>query len=275
MRRFALIFLIFLSLQTEAQKNLDRVTIKLWAIDSENNIDSVFFGYDKNATNDIDTVLGEKNIINQPFDELIELRSIQRKYEDQMCNEGGYSFNSEFNFDSKINFRSILYPPNLFEFIVKGKNYPIKIYADFKEMFDSTYYNGWSQIFLFDSLCNSPIVIRANDSDTLLFSVENERQYLIKIDLEYVHDGIYKLVDKSYDYKVFSTLVTGKLFVESRNNNENTSIEIYNSIGEKVLTDKFFDNTIIDLKDLTKGIYFVNVQSDDQKHRGVYKILKD
>jgi hypothetical protein len=275
MRRFALIFLIFISLQNEAQKNLDRVTIKLWAIDSENNIDSVFFGYDKNATNDIDTVLGEKNIINQPFNELIELRSIQRKYEDQMCNEGGYSFDSEFNFDSKINFRSILYPPNLFEFIVKGKNYPIKIYADFKEMFDSTYYDGWSQIILYDSLCNTPIVLRANDSDTLLFTVENERQYLIKIDLVYVHDGIYELVDKSDDYKVFPTLVTGKLFVESRNNNENTSIEIYNSIGEKVLTDMFSDNTIIDLTELKKGIYFVNVQSDDQKHKGVYKILKD
>jgi hypothetical protein len=275
MRNFALIFLIFLSLQTEAQKNLDRVTIKLWAIDSENNIDSVFFGYDKSATNDIDTLLGEKNIINQPFKELIELRSIQRKYEDQLCNEGGYSFNSEFNFDSKINFRSILYPPNLFEFIVKGKNYPIKIYADFKEMFDSTYYGGYSKIFLFDSLCNTPIVISANFSDTLLFSVENERQYLIKINLDYIHDGISKLVDESDDYKVFPTLVTGKLLVESKNNYENTSIEIYNSIGVKVLTDKFFGNKSIDLTELKKGIYFVNVQSVDQKHKGVYKILKE
>jgi hypothetical protein len=275
MRNFSLIFLIFLSLQTEAQKNLDRVTIKLWAIDSENNIDSVFFGYDKSATNDIDTFLGEKNIINQPFNELIELRSIQRKYEDQLCNEGGYSFNSEFNFDSKINFRSILYPPNLFEFIVKGKNYPIKIYADFKEMFDSTYYDGYSKIFLFDSLCNTPIVISANFSDTLLFSVENERQYLIKINLDYIHDGISKLVDESDDYKVFPTLVTGELFVKSKNNYENNSIEIYNSIGVKVLTYKFFGNKSIDLTELKKGIYFVNVQSVDQKHKGVYKILKE
>ena len=274
MRRFTLIFLIFLSLQTEAQKNLDRVTIKLWAIDSENNIDSVFFGYDKYATNDIDTVLGEKNIINQPFNELIELRSIQRKYEDQVCNEGGYSFNSEFNFDSKINFRNILYAPNLFEFIVKGKNYPIKVYADFKEMFDSTYYDGWSQIILYDNLCNTPMVVRANNSESLLFSIENASQYLIKINLNFVHDGISKLVDESDDFIVFPTLVTGKLFVESKSNNEKTIIEIYNSHGEKVMTDKFSGNTIVDLAELIKGIYFINVESEDQKHKGVYKILK-
>ncbi len=276
MRNLVTLSLILLSLYVfgQEQPKLDRVVVKMWAVDSKNNTDSVIFGYDKNATNGVDTQLGEKDILEQAYNTTLELRGFQRKPENQICGEGGYGFYSDTNFDTKINFRDILYPPNFFEFIVKGKNYPIQIYADFKEMFDSTYYNGWSQILLYDSLCHTPKVVRANPTEKLIFTVENEKQYLIKVYLDYVFDGLSEINSERSEYNIFPTFVTDNLTIESKINNRNNFVEVYNSLGQNILEKWFSSSLKLDLKTLKQGIYFVQLKSENRTKTETFKITK-
>lgn len=282
MRNLVMLSLILLSLCmfSQVQPKLDRVVVKMWAVDSKNNTDTVLFGYDKNATNGIDTQLGEKDIIGQAFNNTLEIRGFQRKPENQICGQGGYVFYSDVDFDTKINFRDLLYPPNFFEFIVKGKNYPIQIYADFKELFDSTYYNEWSQIFLYDSLCHTPKYVRANPTVKLVFSVENEQQYLIKVYLDYVfddfggHDGISQPNSESSEYVISQTFVTDNLTIENRINNRNNFVGIYNSLGQNIIDKTFSSSLKLDLKTLKQGIYFIQLKSENRTKIETFKITK-
>lgn len=274
MKNLVMLSLFFLSLSMfgQEQPKLDRVVVRMWAIDSKDNIDSIIFGYDKNATNGIDTQLGEKDILEQVYNNTLELRGFQRKSENQIC--GGSGFDSDTNFDTKINFRDILYPPNIFEFIIKGKNYPIQIYADFKEMFDSTYYNSVSQIYLYDSLCNTPKVVWADYSEKLLFSIDNEKQYLIKVNLNYIFDGLSEINSETSRYNIFPTFVTDNLTIESKINNSDNFVEVYNSIGRPVIDKEFSTTLKLDLKTLKQGIYFVRLKSANRTETEIFKITK-
>lgn len=275
MRNLATLSLILFSLFLfgQEQPKLDRVIVKMWVVDSENNSDTVQFGYDKNATDGIDAQLGEKDISGQEFNNTLEIRSFQRKPENHICNQGGNAFYSNVDFDSKINFRDKLYPGNLFEFFIKGSHYPIKLYADFKEMFDSTYYNGWSRISLYDSLCNVPIWSKINDSDKLQLTLENNKQYLVKINLDYVFDGISKTNETS-EFNVFPTLVSDYLTIENTADNRNNIIEIYNSLGQIVLKQTFSANIKLDLKSLRQGIYLLQLKSGIKARIETIKITK-
>ena len=103
MRNLVMLSLILLSLCMFGQElpNLNRAIVKMWAIDSENNRDSVQFGYDKNATDGIDSQLGEKDISGQAFNNTLELREFQRKPENQICGQSGYAFYSNVNLIQK------------------------------------------------------------------------------------------------------------------------------------------------------------------------------
>lgn len=275
MRNLVMLSLILLSLCMFGQElpNLNRAIVKMWAIDSENNRDSVQFGYDKNATDGIDSQLGEKDISGQAFNNTLELRGFQRKPENQICGQSGYAFYSNVNFDSKINFRNRLHAGNFFEFFIKGTHYPIQLYADFKEIFDSTYYSGWTQVYLVDSLCGMPKIKSPYYSENLLFTIENNKQYLIKVKLDHTFDGISE-INKTSEFNVFPTLVTDYLTIENTTENKNNFIEIYNSLGQKVLRKTFSVNLKLDLKSLRQGIYFVQLKSENRTKIQTFKITK-
>lgn len=267
MRNLTTLTLILLSLCVfgQEQPKLDRVVVKMWAVDSKNNADTVIFGYDKNATNGIDTQLGERNIIGQAYNNTLEIRGLQRKPENQICGQGGYAFYSDVDFETKINFRNILYPPNLFEFIVKGKNYPIQIYADFKELFDSTYYSSIvSKVSLHDSLCNTPIWTNLYSNDNLLLTIDNDKQYLVKINLNYIFDGLFNS-DSNCKFKIFPTSVTDFLNIEYKTEYQNFYLDVYNSLGQTVLKQTFSANLKLDITTLKQGIYFVQ-----SNHSAIY-----
>jgi uncharacterized protein YnzC (UPF0291/DUF896 family) len=275
MRTLVTLSLILFSLCLFGQElpNLNRAIVKMWAVDSENNRDSVEFGYDKNATVGIDSQLGEKDILGQAFNSTLELRSFQRKPENQICGQGGYTFYSSVNFDSKINFRNRLQAGNFFEFFIKGIHYPIQLYADFKELFDSTYYSGWTQVYLVDSLCGIQKIKSPYHSENLLFTIENNKQYLVKVKLDHTFDGISEINNTS-EFNVFPTLVTDYLTIENTTKNQNNFIEIYNSLAQKVLRQTYTVNIKLDLKSLRQGIYFVQLKSGIKAKIETIKITK-
>lgn len=275
MRNLVILFLILFSLCLfgQEQPELNRVIVKMWAVDSENNSDTVQFGYDKNATDGIDTQLGEIDISAQAFNSLLELRSFQRKPENQICGQGGYTFYSDVDFDSKINFRNRLHAGNFFEFFIKGTHYPIQLYADFKELFDSTNYSGWTQVYLADSLCYIPKTKSPYHSENLLFTIDNNKQYLVKVKLDHTFNGISE-INKTSEFNVFPTLVTDYLTIKNTDDKQNNFIDIYDLLGQKVLQQSFSANLKLDLKSLKQGIYFVQLKSGVKAKIETIKITK-
>lgn len=254
---------------------LDSVVVKMWVVDSQNNRDSVIFGYDKNATNGIDTKLGEKDIIGQAYNNTLELRSFQRKAENQICTPwGNYFFNSESDFDTKINLRNIYCPGNTFEFKIKGKNYPIHVYADFKSLFDNTDYNNLCDISLYDNLCQFQKRVEASYTAKLLFTTENETQNTIQVMLNYITGGISKINSETSEYNIFPTFVTDNLIIESKINYRNNFVRIYNSLGQNIIEKTFFSSLKLDIKNLKQGIYFVQLNSENQTKTKTFKITK-
>ncbi len=275
MRNLVTLSLILFSLCVFGQDlpYLNRAIVKMWAVDSENNRDSVQFGYDKNATDGIDTQLREIDISGQPFNNLLELRSFQRKPNNIICEQSGNYFYSDVDLDSKINFRNRLHAGNVFEFFIKGTHYPIKLYADFKEIFDSTYYSGWTLVYLADSLCDMPKIMSPYHSENLLFTIDNNKQYLVKVKLDHTFNGISE-INKTSEFNVFPTIVTDYLTIENTADNQNNSIEIYNSLGQKILKQTFNGILNLDLKSLKQGIYFVQLKSVINAKIETIKIIK-
>jgi len=277
MRNLVTLSLIFLSLSLfgQPEPGLDSVVVKMWAVDSQNNRDSVIFGYDKYATDGIDTKLGEKDIIGQAYNNILELRGFQRKYESQICTPVGTSFfYSISDFDTKINLRNAYYAGNTFEFIIKGKNYPIQVYADFKSLFDNTDYRNMCQILLYDNLCQFQKMVGASYTEKLLFTIENETQNIIQVRLDYIFDGISEINSERSEYNIFPTFVTDNLTIESKINNRNNFIGIYNSLGQIVIDQAFSSSLKLDLKTLKQGIYFVQLKSENRTKIETFKITK-
>lgn len=274
MRNLVTLYLIFLSLSMfgQPEPRLDSVVVKMWALDSQNNRDSVIFGYDKYATNGIDTQLGEKDIIGQAYNNILELRGFQRKYESQICTSVG--FYSIYDFDTKINLRNIYTAGNTFEFIIKGRNYPIQVYADFKSLFDNTDYRNMCQILLYDNLCQFQKMVGASYTEKLLFTIENETQNIIQVRLDYIFDGISEINSERSEYNIFPTFVTDNLTIQSKINNRNNFIGIYNSLGQIVIDKVFSSSLKLDLKTLKQGIYFIQLKSENRTKIETFKITK-
>ena len=277
MRNLVTLSLIFLSLSLfgQPEPRLDSVVVKMWAVDSQNNRDSVIFGYDKYATDGIDTKLGEKDIISQVYNNTLEFRGFQRKSVNQICTPVGNSFfYSTTDFDTKINLRNAYYAGNSFEFKIIGKNYPIHVYADFKNLFDNTDYRDMCQILLYDNSCQFQKMVGASYTEKLLFTVENETQNIIQVRLDYIFDGISEINSERSEYNIFPTFVTDNLTIESKINNRNNFIGIYNSLGQNVLEKEFCSTLKLDLKTLKQGIYFVQLKSENRTKTETFKITK-
>ena len=274
MRNLVTLSLTFLSLSMfgQPEPRLDSVVVKMWALDSQNNRDSVIFGYDKYATDGIDTKLGEKDIIAQAYNNILELRGFQRKYESQICTSVG--FYSIYDFDTKINLRNIYAAGNTFEFIIKGKNYPIQVYADFKSLFDNTDYRNMCQILHYNNLCQFQKMVGASYTEKLLFTIENETQNIIQVRLDYIFDGISEINSERSEYNIFPTFVTDNLAIQSKINDRNNFIGIYNSLGQIVIDKVFSSSLKLDLKTLKQGIYFIQLKSENRTKIETFKIMK-
>lgn len=270
------LILLSFSMFGQAKPRLDSVVVKMWAVDSQNNRDSVIFGYDKYATDGLDTKLGEKDIMSQAYNNTLELRGFQRKSENQICTPIDISFfYSMSDFDTKINLRNGYHAGNTFEFIIKGKNYPIQVYADFKNLFDNTDYSNECRIFLYDDLCQSQKVVGASYTEKLLFTIENETQNIIQVWLDYdVVGGVSEINSEISEYNIFPTFVANNLIIESKINNRNNFIGIYNSLGQIVIDKVFSSSLKLNLDSLKQGIYFVQLKSENRTKIETFKIIK-
>lgn len=247
--------------------------IKLYAIDSIGRIDSVIFGHNTIATDTIDVSLGEENIYGVPYDSL-DLRAIQRNDSNLICSDGGYYFPSPINLDTKINFRKFdLHSHCVFEFSLNGIAYPIQIYCDYREMYDSSNYNGWTWALVDDTICNTPFVCNATDSYMYLFTVQDKTQNIIKMNLDYVEDGIDEILNENL--KIYPNPFTNYLFIGGFKN-QKYLIEISSVTGIKELQIKtsYIDIIKIPTDNITNGIHFIKVTNIDTGNFKVYKQIK-
>ena len=109
--------------------------------------DSVIYGYKDSSTISIDTLLGEINIYDLPFDSF-EIRAVQRDNSSSLC----INTNSSLNIDSKIDYRNWDYdenPNKYFQFIIKSKFYPYNIYAVFP-----WFVFNYDNLLILDTVCN-------------------------------------------------------------------------------------------------------------------------
>ncbi|OPZ99125.1 MAG: hypothetical protein BWY70_01059 [Bacteroidetes bacterium ADurb.Bin408] len=99
--------------------------------DSAGNKDTIYVGYDSQATSGLDSVFGEYNIKTTPFDSVFEVRV--SNYFNSVANEYALINNDYSNFHTKKQILSNtcnnqwLIDPKVIPILVHSKNYPIKV----------------------------------------------------------------------------------------------------------------------------------------------------
>ncbi|MGM0479455.1 MAG: hypothetical protein ACQERC_09540 [Bacteroidota bacterium] len=78
----SIVFIFFLT----SMLSQEEFSFQLNFEDAEGNKDSVIVGYDENATDGIDVLFGEQNIISQPWDSVLDVRlSEQLSYQNGLA----------------------------------------------------------------------------------------------------------------------------------------------------------------------------------------------
>lgn len=203
--------------------------IKLIAVDSLGNRDSIQFGLDDLSTLDIATAFDEINIYEEPLDAL-DIRIIQRDSLNHHCLLTAHSTSGRIgtplyydsNSDLKVDFRpqsgafGTLYMN--FEIIVRSVNHPVQIIADFSKfsgLHGPGAFRDDSAITLLDPDCQSVETIvtgRFRNNDTLFVLHDTINTFVI----EFAH--IINVPETSVEkVKVFPNPFTSTVNIQSEN----------------------------------------------------------
>jgi hypothetical protein len=150
----ALIFLTLVSLIVRGQE----YSFPLYFEDSAGNRDTLFFGFDKNATKGVDESMGEVNILGEPYDSTFFVFFSNATYYDELDGNLDCYLKSirTPTFLSKYQYTNIYMPP--FEIGIIAKYWPITLYWNksvFKE-FDSNEFWGEEGLSLLMTSWNPP-----------------------------------------------------------------------------------------------------------------------
>jgi len=130
-----------------------------------------------------------------------------------------------------------------------------------------------TKVDLVDSLCNTTKTIYPYSAEKLLLSIDNSKEYLLKVKLDYIFDGL-SAIHKNNEYNVYPTLVTDYLNITNTASAQNSIIEIYNSVGQKVLMQSFSKSLKLDLNFMKQGMYVVQLKSTEKATIETFKITK-
>ncbi len=158
-----------------------------------NQMDTLRFGYDKNATIGVDTLLGEKNIRNAPLKSL-DFRILQRDYIDFYCLNpfdakvinGDIVYDSIFyspSFDSKVNYRPRDRTNRYFEFLMHYEN-DVRFKMEFTDKLK--YFLDRIVFYVKECPYSKPIVVTPVDTniaevETLIFNAFDSGYHLIMV----------------------------------------------------------------------------------------------
>jgi hypothetical protein len=270
MRKLILLIVLF-PLFVSSQEEF---SFELYFEDALGNKDTLVLGYDPLATDSVDVAFGEVNIINQPWDNIFEVRASEAKTN---WNSAPSNYQSkkqiidktcDFDFDVLIN--------------IVAMNYPVTIYWDTTAFItdscrmasilsccatlESDFYNGPS-IFLsnkYQSLVHSgdSLVIDPNLWNGMLSSYNNGTNDISAIWLSFANPnkfpstGIeeFDLVDVNIYPNPVSNLLSFK--IENVNSIEST-YQIYNSVGQLIQSGITNANQI-DISKLPNGHYMLS-----------------
>lgn len=141
MKKLVLIIAIIIAMKIGLMAQQEKVYVQFTfvAIDAKGNTDTVVYAMRDKATDSIDAELGEENLYGQPPKGDLDMRLIQRHFEDRdywLFIYPGTIENFKENVDLKKDFRSAIFPINenstslTTGFVIKlfAKYFPIKIY---------------------------------------------------------------------------------------------------------------------------------------------------
>lgn len=242
--------------------------------DNLGNTDTLTLGYDSLATDSIDTLFGEQNILNQPFNDTFEVRLSNRLYSFPNFFEGD---SIEFYTKKQIAYNYCEYAPSnagsIMQVNIKSKNWPVSISRN-PSIFNtvcrsysfltSVHPGGWwdtggDTYFMSDS---SPTTIN-----------KSQYYYIENTDTLYAYWFLFA------DHRVFEVSVneisTGQNEIKAFPNPANTAVSlqlpakfgqfnsglIYNTTGQQVLSFNSVSN--IDITHFKPGLYFMVIYNQN------------
>lgn len=243
--------------------------------DAIGNRDTLFFGYDISATDSIDEIFGEQNIIDLPLNDALDVRVTD-----------AYSYHSPtYHTKKQIINNSCNIPYTtlpVIKFDIKCSNWPITASWD-SDLFTDVcnYYSDFASYPYYDALWD---VVNLTD-----FSVSLRSQSSItfnKCDCEssscynsYIdnNDTLFLFYLGIDDEQIMVDIESNRLSknkIEIHNHNDNLFIEIIDKdyvidnaqivdMNGKVIIKDHTNN--VDISDLTYGIYLLRIQTNDKK----------
>lgn len=233
--------------------------------DSIGRKDSVYFGFNENATIGIDTLFDEEDLFGNTFD-TTEVRIVQYTELNHNClTESHYSADSLIfysnNIESKIDIRPYQYGnalSNNFEFIVKSDSYPINLNIEYIEGESG---NPYPVLFILGQECNQLLDEWFYSWQPAQFILEDSSINTAIVQYEFIvptNDLIYK--DESW---ILFPNPNNGLFSIKFEKLETGTLVIKDQLGKVCVSKKLNSvfNYEIQSYNLNNGVYFVSFHS--------------
>ena len=123
----------------------------------------------------------------------------------------------------------------------------------------------------------SDLALRASDN-TLLIGTHGNGMFYTVIDNATTSVPNYVINDKKFIASVFPTVTSGNIQIQTGTTSgiKNLDIRVLDMNGRTVFTNRRnYGNGLIDISRLTKGIYSIEIISDNRKYKHVQKIIRE
>jgi hypothetical protein len=235
-------------------------------IDGAGNLDSVILGFDINASDTIDPSFGEVNIISNPINPGLDVRTSNTWWK-----QNSLSYADQLPFQTKVQISKDSCGASFFPIIeldIVTDHYPVIAYWNHNlfnttclngSVFTSVHPGGW-----WDTGGNTIMLRDVGDSSfpksqyTIINGPDTAAVYWVAFsDSTIFFTGIDDLIENDNSVTVFPNPTSGQLTVNiSETFGQLKYIEIYNSVGQKVLSSLQIN---LDLISLSNGVYFIKV----------------
>lgn len=273
------------------------LNLTLYFEDALGNKDSLFFGFNKQATRGIDTLLGEVNLINETYDPTFYVFFSNATYYDSDNSDYCLGDTRRPTFISKHQY----YNTTPIEIGIIAKNWPVTISWDkedvmrwnlnkFFEYEDPfMFLTGWNPPGgWFDASCGCGFWPDIYTDISKASSISLNNNSFCKYNVDFTTDSIclmfagvepigtntklLALPEIIYSYNSESKVLT----IENNIKVGNFNIEITDLSGKTIIRKKesigYSDSRDISLSDLNPGVYLVKISSDENS--SIYKVNK-
>lgn len=258
----------------------EEFSFELYFEDALGNKDTLILGYDPNATDSIDTAFGEVNILNQPWDNVFEVRTGEAK-PNWSSSSSAYESKKQvidktciFDFDIFINMVAVNYPvvirwdTTLFvndscrlASILSGVNYPQTDVFEAPSIYLSNRYRTLGDNA--DSLIIDPSQWNQSLNTYNNGSVDLSVLWLSFANPEEVSASIKESSSTGY-FHLFPNPGSGIINIDFiRRDKEGILIKVFDLSGSLILTKPLIYSNELDLSHLENGTYILTIKCED------------